>query len=237
MKNESQCLDKNLREYPQPWISALYQKGYIKFNAVDEADIFGIAQSLGEITFDKRHPVIARIISPQKLLDANPNTLSSRYGSDSFPFHTDGAHWKTPPRYLILYCNSPGEGRRLTKLIDTHKWELSVAEKISFCSNLYKTAFQMPFLCTVGQVSDEGVGIRFDRDCMTPLTSKSADLLVSISQKIDLSVPIEIHWQSKDMLIFDNQRILHSRGSPSICDADRKLMRILIGGHYDSMGQ
>jgi hypothetical protein len=35
---------------------------------------------------------------------APPNTYSGIYGIDRFPFHTDLAHWRLPPRYLLLRC-------------------------------------------------------------------------------------------------------------------------------------
>ena len=33
---------------------------------------------------------------------ATPNTYSGIYGLDRFPFHTDLAHWRVPPRYPML---------------------------------------------------------------------------------------------------------------------------------------
>jgi len=36
--------------------------------------------------------------------EATPNTYSGIYGLDRFPFHTDLAHWRIPPRYLLLRC-------------------------------------------------------------------------------------------------------------------------------------
>src|SRR5262245_32192863 len=35
---------------------------------------------------------------------STPNTYSGIYGLDRFPFHTDLAHWRMPPRYLLLRC-------------------------------------------------------------------------------------------------------------------------------------
>lgn len=35
---------------------------------------------------------------------STPNTYSGIFGLDSFPFHTDLAHWRLPPRYVLLRC-------------------------------------------------------------------------------------------------------------------------------------
>src|SRR6266550_6095053 len=35
---------------------------------------------------------------------ATPNTYSGIYGLGQFPFHTDLAHWRNPPRYIMLRC-------------------------------------------------------------------------------------------------------------------------------------
>ncbi|MGO4910705.1 hypothetical protein ACEN2J_20760, partial [Pseudorhodobacter sp. W20_MBD10_FR17] len=36
--------------------------------------------------------------------EAAPNSYSGIYGLGHFPFHSDLAHWRTPPRYLLLRC-------------------------------------------------------------------------------------------------------------------------------------
>jgi L-asparagine oxygenase len=36
--------------------------------------------------------------------DAPPTTYSGIYGGNVFPFHTDLAHWRFPPRFLLLRC-------------------------------------------------------------------------------------------------------------------------------------
>ena len=49
-----------------------------------------------------------------------PNTYSGIYGLDRFPFHTDLAHWRLPPHYLLLRCVT-GHARVPTLVFDGHE--------------------------------------------------------------------------------------------------------------------
>src|SRR5438876_672320 len=82
------------------------------------SDVQRIASSLGPVTWDPRHPEPVRFIHPQERLDATPNSLSSRHGTGMFPFHTDAAHWRHPPDYLLLYCCNPGGANRVSLLLE-----------------------------------------------------------------------------------------------------------------------
>jgi alpha-ketoglutarate-dependent taurine dioxygenase len=42
------------------------------------------------------------------------------------------------------------------------------------------------------------------------------------------STVMPIYWRARDLLVIDNQRMLHARGSGSAPDQDRVLARILI---------
>lgn len=99
-------------------------QGYVFVPDTKLTEATAIARSLGEITTDRRSPDPYRAISPQTLEVAKANTLSRRYGMESFPFHTDVAHWNQPADFVFLYCESPGSGNRPTELIDTRQWHI-----------------------------------------------------------------------------------------------------------------
>jgi L-asparagine oxygenase len=92
----------------------LKRDGYSFVRGVRETDAIHIVQQLGPLRVDPRSPEPVRDIRPQPVQLAKENTLSSRYGTEAFPFHTDTAHWDRPARYLALYCVDPGEGKRPT---------------------------------------------------------------------------------------------------------------------------
>src|SRR5690606_39074406 len=43
-------------------------------------------------------------LAPMARAHASPVSYSGIYGLGEFPFHTDLAHWRQPPRYLLLRC-------------------------------------------------------------------------------------------------------------------------------------
>ena len=68
----------------------------------DEEDAVVAASLGGVLTLSNGsaiHP-----LTPMRREAATPNTYSGIYGYERFPFHTDLAHWRSPPRYLILRC-------------------------------------------------------------------------------------------------------------------------------------
>ena len=94
----------------------LDRNGYLLVHDVPESSLIDVVRYLEPIRVDPRSPEPIRDIRPESKDSAKTNTLSSRYGTDAFPFHTDTAHWERPARYLALYCIDAGEGHRATLL-------------------------------------------------------------------------------------------------------------------------
>ncbi len=207
----------------------LLNDGYTLLPHVRHEDLEYIAQTLGPIEVDKRNPEKIREIRPEPISSASPNTLSSRHGMGSFPFHTDCAHWTRPARYLLLYCINPGSGNRPTLALDTRKWNWSESQERALCNEVWKRALKQPRLCTVAEKTDVGLSIRFDEACMKPVTTGAKILLTTIRDQVERSPKIPIPWLSGDLLLLDNHRMLHSRGESSTPDPDRLLKRILVG--------
>jgi L-asparagine oxygenase len=211
-------------------ISGLRHAGYSFTRAVCQTDLLHVLQGLGEVRVDPRSPELVRDIRPQSADSANTNTLSSRYGTDQFPFHTDSAHWDRPARYLVLYCVDPGKGNRPTLLQDSRAWRLSDAEKDLACRALWKTGHVRPRLCMVAQHSKDCLTIRYDKDCMRPMTAEARELELIINSRITHSAQTQIDWEPECLLVIDNQRMVHARGKSNRIDSSRVLKRILIGG-------
>jgi alpha-ketoglutarate-dependent taurine dioxygenase len=214
----------------------LQNYGFSLFPHVCQEDLEDIARRFGPIEVDRRNSKKIREIQPQSKLSANPNTLSSRHGTGSFPFHTDCAHWSQPPRYLLLYCVNPGFGNRPTLVLDTKEWNWSDHQKRALCNEVWKRALKEPRLCTVAEKADFGLSIRFDEACMEPVTTGAKKLLTNIRKQIRRSSTISILWSPGDLLVLDNHRVLHSRGESNRPDPDRLLKRILVGASHESMG-
>jgi L-asparagine oxygenase len=211
-------------------INELENAGYSFTHGVNQKDLIEIVQQLGSISVDRRSPELVREIRPQPAHSAKQNTLSSRYGTSAFPFHTDTAHWDQPARYLALYCVDPGEGKRPTLLQDSRAWQLNDAEKELACRALWATGHVRPRLCMLAEHIGNCLGIRYDKDCMRPITAEARELDALIEFRINGAAPKQIDWFFGDLLVIDNRRMLHSRGKSSRMDTNRLLKRILIGG-------
>ena len=205
-------------------------KGYIFLTDIELSRAHEVTKLFGRITADRRNPDPLRRISPQPLANSNPNTLSSRYGLDSFPFHTEVAHWETPADYLFLFCEDPGGGSRPTELIDTRKWPIDSRLRYSLLSNLWKTGHRSPKFCTVGCEANGDMKFRYDTGCMRPAGRDSAALHDRLQTLISCAQKSRVSWARNALLIIDNKRMLHARGVATRPDQDRVLVRILIGG-------
>lgn len=62
-----------------------------------------VAEELGNVlTLGEGPPV--HLLRPAAKENAAPNSYSGIYGLGVFPFHTDMAHWRHPPRFIMLRC-------------------------------------------------------------------------------------------------------------------------------------
>jgi hypothetical protein len=73
--------------------------GWLKLSGISSTDVLDVAMQVGRIIPDPRTGAALRTLRPERSGDANPNTLSSRYGEGAFPFHTEAAYLRIPPRF------------------------------------------------------------------------------------------------------------------------------------------
>lgn len=204
-------------------------RGFHYRRGVESTECLPIARSLGIPAGDVRSAELLRLIRPQGADSAKPNTLSSRYGLGAFPFHTDTAYWPTPARFILFHCVSPGAGDRPTILIDPRGWVLSESARRLLCNEVWRVTTRRPFHTTVGRQGEDGLCVRFDEACMAPVTSGAMKALEIMRESIVTSRELSVRWRQGDLLVVDNQRLLHARGSAARPDEDRVLARILIG--------
>ena len=204
--------------------------GFCYLHGVSVVDLEAIARGLGPIRVDPRAREQFRAISPSNAADARPNTLSSRYGWGSFPFHTDTAHWRVPARYLLLYCQFAGAGGRSTYLIDSREWKFSLGDRRMILNEVFRVGYRRPFLSTVACAIKQGLEVRWDPASMSPVSRGAKTVQANIAALLAGGRRTKIAWHVEDLLIVDNRRILHARGDADQLDADRVLIRALVGG-------
>jgi L-asparagine oxygenase len=207
----------------------LERDGFCLASGISGRDVFDLIQHLGPIKVDPRSPEPVRDIRPQAAHLAKSNTLSSRYGTGGFPFHTDTAHWEHPARYLVLFCVSPGEGMRPTLLQDSRTWRFDDAEEELACQALWAVGHRRPRLSSIAVRSNDRLVIRYDIDCMRPMTADARRLKALLESRIYARPRKRIDWHAGSLLAIDNHRMMHARGEAERPDPNRILKRILIG--------
>ncbi len=208
----------------------LKETGYVVVRAMSEPAVLAVARQLGTPVADVRDDSLYRLISPTDKEIARTNTLSSRYGTGAFPFHTDAAYWRVPADFLLLHCVQPGSGSRPTLLIDFFGWRLKRDELLHLTRGLWIAGDKRAFLCTAVTRAEEGARVRYDADCMRPTTATGQAASQLMLKGIRKSKPASVTWRRGMLLILDNRRILHARGKPTAPDGDRQLGRVLVGG-------
>lgn len=193
-------------------------------NLVDLGTSFG-----APIRSRPSHRGVVDILQPATKNQARPSSLSSRFGLEQFPFHTDLAHFRQPARYILMAALK--DSSTATLLIDTKNWALSASERLRLMHEAwFFAAGHERFLACILQEGSTGSFIfRYDREVMTPMIAAHAiDSIRIVERRIQASRPIRITWNMGDILVFDNWRILHGRGThnPAV---DRCLLRMQIG--------
>jgi len=171
--------------------------GFSYIKSFPEIELKNLAFELGIPILNKRDKSIIKEIRPESIEGANPNTLSSRYGMSGFPYHTETAFRRIPIRYLILYCENPGNGNRPTLLLDSLNFKFTAEEITILQSEVWKvTQILKPFLTTVLTINGQNKFIRFDMDCMLPATAKKNMSKTIIDRHVESSESINIYWEA-----------------------------------------
>lgn len=193
-------------------------------SAAEVAASFGAPLSLGG--GDPVHP-----LTPATKETSAPNTYSGLYGLERFPFHTDMAHWRAPPRYLMLRC-VVGFREVPTMLTDG----LSLARKVGL--DLLARAIVRPRrpvqgklpLLRIYQPQEDDAILRWDEVFFQPASKAGKDGSASFREALRACVPQAIALAMPgDTLVIDNWRMLHARAPvPAGCEG-RRLERTYLG--------
>jgi len=161
---------------------------------------------------------------------STPNTYSGMYGLDSFPFHTDLAHWQRPPRYLMLRC--------LKGYIDVPTLLIDGKTLVSeITANVLLRAVVKPrrpqrgsiSLLRLYEVSSEGTRLRWDQTFLQPASKMGEVAFGKVAEWLGKEKPQYIRLKTPgDTLVVDNWRMLHARSPIPPGLEDRKIERIYL---------
>lgn len=157
-----------------------------------------------------------RPLSPEQ---AQPNSLSSRYGKGAQPLHTDGAHLERTPNFILMV--SPQPNSTTTQLWKPTGWE-SLDPGDIFDHGVFLVQDGRDGFFATARTSD---GWRFDPGCMTPCDARARRVveLVAAGSKHAR----EYVWDTADqVLLIDNRAVLHARSEVAAGDDGRRVHRI-----------
>ncbi len=152
--------------------------------------------------------VTAKKLLIQSTQSARPNTLSSRYGTEAFPPHTDCPFAPVPPRYLILA--STGSRLTTTHIFNTETLPPNHQENVR--QAIFKVRGMDNSFYSWFKVQQRGHAfVRYNPAVMQPINNSAEEL----NKYICTSWPptISIDWQRTAFSVIDNWKCLHSRGA------------------------
>jgi hypothetical protein len=204
------------------------ENGYVFVpNYQPEKDAASVAEALGKPITPWNDRLIQDLI-PRAT--SSPNTYSGIYGLQGFPFHTDLAHWRVPPRYLLLRCRI-GYPDVPTLVIDGRALMEALTAEV-----LTRAVFRPRrprdgklVLLRLCEPTEDGRLLRWDEIFLRPV-SKIGDVA---SQRIrDWLVqvePLSISLTALgDTLLIDNWRMLHARAPIPPGREGRKIERVYL---------
>jgi alpha-ketoglutarate-dependent taurine dioxygenase len=163
-------------------------------------------------------------LRPKNQIEARTGTLSSRFGQNNFPFHTDFAFCPIPPRFIIL----------LNETSRTFKSSTNISRFSSCSDDLKKQLMMSNWMHSrgVGEIQVAGrfwfqnrLINRWDTNALRP-TNEHADALVRPIDSALARHQIPCEWRPHSAILIDNWACAHSRDA--IVDVEDRLNRELL---------
>ncbi|WP_073877551.1 TauD/TfdA family dioxygenase [Streptomyces sp. CB00316] len=201
----------------------LESAGFCVLRDVDVARFIEIAGAMGRPTPTRRNGPVLDVLTPKREQDARPSTISSHYGLGQFPWHSDGAVDKDPPRYILMRADTVAADSATTDILDLRSLgegkTLKKYSRLSLLVNARNFSYLAPFVMRRNGV----ICAKWDPLRTTP-TGKIAEEFLS---DVPAAPPTAVHhWHPGDVLIIDNWRCLHRRSAATV--GQRVIHRIVV---------
>lgn len=204
-------------------ISELETNFFVKLKVKTTSDFLSLGENIGEIIPSRRNSSQIDFLTV-KNKSLTERSLSSKFGVDAFPLHTDGAYLSNPPKYILL--RNPGSSNTCTTVLcvpHLSKKETKEIEKDVWLINGGRGKFYGNLI----EFENNYFRYRYDLNCMRPALSINSNSEEIFKASISKAKYFEIQWKNNDCLIFNNWKLLHARSNASKA-TERVLERMWI---------
>lgn len=210
----------------------LSEKGWSLVEAAENTNFLSIASELGRAIPSRLGGSLVDSLRPKSQENSPKACMSAIHGLGRFPFHTDGAYLRTPPRFIVMRLAVGAMSRRCTLLQDSSDLRLSMEDLGTLEHDVWiVTGPRRPFLSSILTTDWHRRTriIRYDPCCMTLAHRGFVRSRRLIESALEHTEPARIAWTAGWALIVDNWRILHGRDRSLVDDsATRCLERVWI---------
>lgn len=191
-------------EYVVRLLSSLNDRHY----ALCEPDV-----PVRELALALGRPSLPEQIEPRQASQARKGSLSAEYGLEAFPWHTDGAMARCPPRWVMLHARSVSAQTSTELLHLSPDMVRAFRRTVLRCIAGGRSTRYLPAYVPTAQGC---FYVRWDPSKCHPTTTDLAQLID------EAEATKHIQWIEGQTLIINNGRVLHRR--PPVASADRRVI-------------
>lgn len=196
-----------------------------EFKIYNDEDFLKLAYEFGKPISSRINGNLIDNLIPIKTEDAHKQSLSANFGTNDFPFHTDGAYFKIPPKFILLRYTNGIPNPTPTILCDLKN--INFTDKQILKHSVWKVKSRgSSFYSSI--LSEDENFFRFDKCIMQPVNIKN-DNSKYLENLISSLPKVIINWEINKTVIIDNWNYLHTR--PEVQENEikfRNLQRIMI---------
>ena len=210
-------------------LDGLSEDGFAVLRTTDSRDLLKLAEKIGVLRRRSSGRSFIDELKPQPADHARTSSMTSRFGIRAFPFHTDGAFLRVPPRFTLLRCESDSVGQRPTFVLDSKKFLApTLCERL--VRHIWQVSVRPSFYCSLLQQREDGFCLRWDPNIIKAAHKAAQATTVEFTNAIESAASTAIIWQPSVTLVLDNWRVLHARADRphGIEHEDRLLQRVYV---------
>jgi len=210
----------------------VFRLGWVEALLPYRIDLLSYAAKFGRPVPSRRYGPLVDRLAPKPKEEARRNSMSAQRGLGRFPFHSDGAYFRVPPRFVFLRLAEGASSNSDTLLLRTRELAFSERQLADLRREIWviRSGYS-PFYAPVLRYNGAFTSwfLRYDPCCMTPAIPRSNRSEAALQNAFAVAKPAAVTWAPEKIVIIDNWRALHAREAVRAEDCDRRVLeRILI---------